>query len=231
MHRANGTSTTVGAPPSAAEQVAQNLRRWRRSRGLTVTAMAERAGVAKSTVSLIERGEGNPSVDTIGALSRALGIPPAALFEECDQVPAMEVVRAADTPEMQVPGSAGEQGALTARHLLTRSGGSLIDIFHVTYHEGSVHTNEGHAPGVFEHICVVTGSVEFSTDEFAEILGPGDLISFRADRRHAYRVVDGPAEVVCVQEYPGIDRSAAADPSREEAADALMIAAVENSVR
>ena len=41
---------------------------------MTLSALAARAGVAKSTVSLIERGQGNPSIDTVWALASALGV-------------------------------------------------------------------------------------------------------------------------------------------------------------
>jgi hypothetical protein len=34
------------------------------------------------------------------------------------------------------------------------------------------------------------------------VLDTGDLISFRADRTHSYRVLDGPVRLISVHEYP-----------------------------
>jgi len=34
------------------------------------------------------------------------------------------------------------------------------------------------------------------------VLNEGDLISFRADRPHTYRVLKGPVRLVSVHEYP-----------------------------
>jgi quercetin dioxygenase-like cupin family protein len=56
--------------------------------------------------------------------------------------------------------------------------------------------------GLFEHITVSAGTVEISTDSFSETVSQGDLISFRADRSHTYRVIEGPVRLVSVHEYP-----------------------------
>src|SRR2546429_1094658 len=66
----------------AVQPIARNLRRWRMTREMTLSALAQQAGVAKSTVSLIERGQGNPSIDTVWALASALGVPFGSLFED-----------------------------------------------------------------------------------------------------------------------------------------------------
>jgi len=61
---------------------------------------------------------------------------------------------------------------------------------------------EAHVSGLFEHVTVAAGKVEISNDSFQEVLQQGDLISFRADQPHTYRVVEGPVRLVSVHEYP-----------------------------
>jgi len=56
--------------------------------------------------------------------------------------------------------------------------------------------------GLFEHITVSTGTVEIASDTFCEVVSQGDLISFRADHPHSYRVIEGPVRLVSVHEYP-----------------------------
>jgi len=46
--------------------IAASLRRHRARAGLSLTEVAKRAGVAKSTLSQLESGTGNPSVETAG---------------------------------------------------------------------------------------------------------------------------------------------------------------------
>lgn len=53
------------------------------SEGLTQAALAERAGVARETVSRVEGGHA-PNLRTAWALARALGWPVDALFPQAD---------------------------------------------------------------------------------------------------------------------------------------------------
>jgi DNA-binding XRE family transcriptional regulator len=168
---------------------------------MTLSALAEQAGVAKSTVSLIERGQGNPSIDTVWALASALGVPFTSLFHDEPPADDVSVVREDDGSVIAVE-SAGLEEGLVVRHMLTRTGGALIEIYTLVLDEGAVRHAEAHVAGLFEHITVAAGKVEISSDSFKEVLGQGDLISFRADRPHTYRVLEGPVRLVSVHEYP-----------------------------
>lgn len=169
---------------------------------MTLSALAEQAGVAKSTVSLIERGQGNPSIDTVWALAAALGVPFASLFHDESPAGDMTVVREDDVEVIAVDQAGLAVDGLVARHMLTRTGGSLIEIYTLVLDEGAVRHADGHVSGLFEHLTVATGSVEISNESFSEVVNQGDLISFRADRPHTYRVLDGPVRLVSVHEYP-----------------------------
>jgi XRE family transcriptional regulator, regulator of sulfur utilization len=186
----------------AVQPIARNLRRWRMTREMTLSALAEQAGVAKSTVSLIERGQGNPSIDTVWALAAALGVPFASLFHDESPTDDVLVVREDDGAVVAIDKAGIDGDGLVTRHMLTRPGGSLVEIYTMVLDEGAVRRADAHVSGLFEHIAVSTGKVEISTDTFSEIVGQGDLISFRADRPHSYRVIDGPVRLVSVHEYP-----------------------------
>jgi DNA-binding XRE family transcriptional regulator len=168
---------------------------------MTLSALAEQAGVAKSTVSLIERGQGNPSIDTVWALASALGVPFTSLFHDEPPADDVSVVREDDGSVIAVE-SAGLEEGLVVRHMLTRTGGALIEIYTLVLDEGAVRHAEAHVAGLFEHITVAAGKLEISSESFTEVLGQGDLISFRADRPHTYRVLEGPVRLVSVHEYP-----------------------------
>src|SRR5260370_11027093 len=113
----------------AVHPIARNLRRWRMTREMTLSALAEQAGVAKSTVSLIERGQGNPSIDTVWALAAALGVPFASLFHDESPADDVVVVREDDGSVIAVDQAGLETDGLVIRHMLTREGGSLIEIY------------------------------------------------------------------------------------------------------
>src|SRR5206468_9737123 len=78
------------------EVIAASLRRERRRSGLSLTELARRAGIAKSTLSQLESGTGNPSVETLWALGVALDVPFARLVEP--QRTQVQVIRAGKGP-------------------------------------------------------------------------------------------------------------------------------------
>jgi hypothetical protein len=86
--------------------------------------------------------------------------------------------------------------------MLTRTGGALIEIHTLVLEEGAVRRADANVNGLFKHITVAAGTVEVSSESFSEVLRQGDLISFRADRPHGYRVIEGPVRLVSVDEYP-----------------------------
>ena len=65
--------------------IAKSLVRERQRTGLSLAEIARRAGIAKSTLSQLEAGNGNPSLETLWSLCVALDIPFARLLEPQEQ--------------------------------------------------------------------------------------------------------------------------------------------------
>lgn len=64
-------------------QIGANVLRIRRARGLSQRGLAVKAGLARQTVANLERGETYaPDTETLEALASALGVNPAAFWEE-----------------------------------------------------------------------------------------------------------------------------------------------------
>ena len=60
--------------------VARNLRRLRRKHGLSQEELADRAGLNRNYVGMIEREENAPTVDALEQIAKALGINAVELF-------------------------------------------------------------------------------------------------------------------------------------------------------
>src|SRR5215467_11018512 len=69
------------AAPALITQIAASIRRERDRAGLSLTELARRAGIAKSTLSQLESGVGNPGVEALWALGVALGVPFSRLVD------------------------------------------------------------------------------------------------------------------------------------------------------
>jgi transcriptional regulator with XRE-family HTH domain len=70
------------APPAdVGAQFGENLRRCRKEGGLSQEETAFRAGLARTEISLLERGQRVPRVDTAARLADAVGVSTAELLE------------------------------------------------------------------------------------------------------------------------------------------------------
>lgn len=80
-----GASMRPGSPPpsdasGSLQGLARRIRTLRERRGLTQEEFAERCAISVSFVSLLERGERNPSYDTLLQVAAALELPLWELF-------------------------------------------------------------------------------------------------------------------------------------------------------
>jgi transcriptional regulator with XRE-family HTH domain len=62
--------------------VAGNLRRLRREQGLSQEELADRAGINRNYVGMLEREENAATVDVLEKLAEVLGVEPARLLDK-----------------------------------------------------------------------------------------------------------------------------------------------------
>lgn len=59
---------------------AGNVRRLRAKKKLSQKSLADRVGISVSYVSMLERGQRSPPLETVEKMARALGVSPASLL-------------------------------------------------------------------------------------------------------------------------------------------------------
>ncbi len=181
---------------SALQSVAVNLQKWRLRRGISVSALARAANVSKSTISEIERHNGNPSLETLWAVARALEIPLGFLFTDHDGGTGVRVVRHDESS------IAFEQPGYISQLVAGWEIDGEIELYTTIMEPGAQRDSDSHGAGVIEHAFVVEGRLQIRVGDEAEELEPGDLMSFPADQPHQYRAVNGPVRVVGIHQYP-----------------------------
>jgi transcriptional regulator with XRE-family HTH domain len=174
--------------------IAAALRRERTRAGLSLSELAKRAGIAKSTLSQLEAASGNPSMETIWALAVALGVPFGSLVEP--PTPTVQVIRAGEGPTVH-----SEQSSYTASLLAAGPPGARRDIYRVWLEPGSVRDSRPHIPGTVEHIVVSTGRVKAGPLEEQTELGPGDYMAYRGDVPHAYEALAPGTTFVLIMQH------------------------------
>ena len=180
---------------TAAQALARNLRRKRLERAISLSELARTSGVSKATLSGLERGNGNPSIDTVWALAHALNAPFGDLFGESDD----DLVQVRRLDEAQIVTS--ERG-FTGRKLLSRQGRGGLEIYVLDLERGAKREAAPHPPGVIEHAIVLSGSAEVGPDDEPTVVGEGDRVTFSADRPHHYYALDGPVRLLSLTDYP-----------------------------
>ncbi|GAA5150746.1 XRE family transcriptional regulator [Microbacterium pseudoresistens] len=177
-------------------RIAHALRREREAAGLSVSELARRAGVSKATVSQLEGGAANPSVETLWALGDALSIPFADLVDQ--PVEESRLVRITDLAGVpQVPSSDAPYSAT----LLSASPPSARrDLYLIQAEPGEPRRSLPHRGGTTEHVVLVAGSALVGTPDAPERLSPGDYLSYRGDAPHVFEALEPGTVAVLVSE-------------------------------
>ncbi|MEN5014940.1 XRE family transcriptional regulator [Erwinia sp. Eh17-17] len=173
--------------------IAESLTRERTLAGLSLAEVARRAGIAKSTLSQLEAGNGNPSLETLWALCVALNIPFARLLEPEPQK--TQVIRRGEGAKV-VAGEANYEAILLA----SCPPGARRDIYLLMTQPGADRLSLPHHAGSVEHIIVTQGRALVGLKEAPEELLPGDYICYPADREHIFRALEADTLALLVAE-------------------------------
>lgn len=171
-----------------------SLHRERKRMGLSLSELARKAGVAKSTLSQLESGGGNPSVETLWALCVALDIQISELFDS--PKPRVQVIRATEGPELQ-----SDLADYRATLVSACPPSARRDIYRLTAEPGSPRLADPHAPGVVEHVVLSTGRALVGLASDPVELEPGDYISYPGDLPHTFHALEASTSAVLVSEH------------------------------
>ncbi|WP_225097486.1 helix-turn-helix domain-containing protein [Streptomyces sp. CoH27] len=178
--------------------VARNVRLLREQRGLSLAELARRAGLAKQTLSNLEQGTGNPTVDTLFSIATALGVPVTRLVAEREQV--ITVQRGDEVVWEQ-------HGRYESRSLDHIYGSGVIENYVVRigrHSDGADMPSEPHPVGTLEHLYVISGKVRVGPVDSPLELDEGDFARYPGDRPHVYESLADESLVHIVVSVPRV---------------------------
>ncbi|MFJ5924871.1 helix-turn-helix domain-containing protein [Kitasatospora sp. NPDC092948] len=181
------------SPASAAlaARIGLRLRELRTARGLSLSELARRSGVGKATLSELESGRRNPTLETLYALTTALGLPLGAALHEPGA--------AVSGPALHEPGAAVSGLALDAV-LLDRfeDAAAVSETYRIRIRPGAVQHSAAHTRGTVEHLVVLSGTARVGD----ATVGPGGHHTWAADVPHSYRATGSEVEAVLTIRHP-----------------------------
>ena len=190
----NGSQAEGAGSPALISLIAASIRRERDRAGLSLTELARRAGIAKSTLSQLESGVGNPSVETLWALGVALGVPFSRLVHQ--PRPAVRVIRSGEGPVTY-----SERANYAATLLASCPPYARRDIYRIQVQPGEPRLSEPHNPGATEHVVLSTGRALVGPAGQPAELGPGDYISYPGDAPHIFKALEPDTAAVMIMEH------------------------------
>jgi len=174
-------------------RIARTLKREREARGMSVSELARQAGVSKATVSQLEGGSGNPSVETLWALGVALDVPFAVLVDQ--QANAPTLIRADD--HSGVPSASA---AYSATLLSASPPGARRDVYLIRADPGEPRRSLPHHAGTIEHVILIAGQAQIGPAGDAVLLNPGDYLSYAGDVPHVFEATQPGTSAVLISE-------------------------------
>jgi transcriptional regulator with XRE-family HTH domain len=192
MRKAREALDPAGNPEALARLVGERIRRLRSARGWSLSSLAARAHLGKATLSEIESGQRNPTLETLYAIAAQL------------QIGLSELLTEAGSPVDEAPvvrGEAVEATFVAAYHDPTMT----TEIYRLRIRPGHEQISPGHGAGVVEHLFVTEGTVRLGPVGQTIEVAAGSDWSFESPDRHTYAAVgDGTAEAVLIMRHPAV---------------------------
>jgi transcriptional regulator with XRE-family HTH domain len=174
----------------------RNVRRIRQERQLSLGALAERTGLAKQTLANLESGQGNPTVQTLLAVARALSVGVNWLVTDWGSP---VLVRRGGDAAWTAEG-AGRRRLLDSIYGTGQVDTALLDL------TATRHVADALPPGTLHHAYVMSGAVLAGPVDDLHELAPGDFIRFAGDVPHVLRAVSGTAVAHVVTTVPRVQQ-------------------------
>lgn len=181
--------------------LATNLRRLRIARHLSLSELARATGMSKATLSSIENGRANPTVDTLAALARALRISLGELVQDLP-VPDMLVVRAASAAAAPALSSDGIFRRRLDEIEVEIGTGRGLEVSEIRVPAGENRESAPERSGSRAHLLILDGKLVAGPVERSTELAPGDYASFPTDVPYLYATGRQSARALLLSQRP-----------------------------
>jgi transcriptional regulator with XRE-family HTH domain len=164
-------------------RIGLHIKELRMRRKLSVRELAARSGISHATISLIERDRTSPSIDTLSAMTDALGTTLVGFFGDIEQsIPYSPFYAMDELIEI------GQTNTISYRMLGINHPNRHILMLHETYEVGA-DTGEAFSHKSQEAGFVLSGEIELTVGTESRVLRKGEAYYFDSQLPHRFRNV------------------------------------------
>jgi transcriptional regulator with XRE-family HTH domain len=185
--------------------IGREVRASRKKLGVTVADLAAATNISLGMLSKIENGNTSPSLTTLQALARALGVSVTSFFRRFEEEHRAVFVKAGEGVDVERRGTrAGHQYNLLG-HIESNASGVIVEPYLITItKETDVFPTFQHAG--MEFLYMLEGEVTYRHGENLYRMTPGDSLFFDADAPHGPEgLTKLPMRYLSIISYPHSD--------------------------
>lgn len=162
-----------------AHNIAINLKRIRKAKGMSLDVVAEQTGVSKSMLATIEKGDANPSIGVLGKIMSGLRID----LQDLTQPPQndsylVDISRLEPTKDVK-----GQYHVWTCFPIADNRS---VEIYRIDIEPGGVYESGAHGERTKEYITMMKGTLSIQLEDGIHVVKQEQFFRFEADRPHIY---------------------------------------------
>jgi transcriptional regulator with XRE-family HTH domain len=174
------------ANDGASRRLVERVRELRQEQRLSLEALAEKSGVSRSMISLIERGETSPTAVVLEKLAAGLQVSFASLFDapaNTTYVVKGLVQRHVDQAEWLDPAS-----GYLRRNLTPPGSMQPMQLVEVVFPPGQrvIFESSAHDPHMYQQIWMLEGEMEIGGADHVHHLRAGDCLARHQQQNNTY---------------------------------------------
>jgi len=159
--------------------ISVNLKRIRKSKGMSLDIVAEQTGVSKSMLAQIEKGGANPSIGVLGKIVSGLRLD----FHELIDAPPMDSCLVTIKDMVPTKEMVGQYKVWTC---FPFEDNHKVEIYRIDVEPGGTYVSGGHGEKTREYIVVMNGELLIEIEDGLHAIKPDEVFRFESDQTHKY---------------------------------------------
>lgn len=176
--------------------IAENLKSLRNERNLSLGQLAQLSNISKVMLSQIEKGDTNPTINTLWKIANGLKVPYTSLLEQKEND--TDVIK-----KSNIDVQFNNEEHYRSYCYYTSTPYRNFEFFQMELDEGHSHTSIGHSKKSEEYIMILEGELTLEVNNKTYKLNPDDSIKFSATKEHVYiNTGQGTLKAMVINFYP-----------------------------